>query len=173
MAVALIVVLALLRLGYDRGGSPAPSPRLPLEEGDYDVLRIVDGDTLLVRERDETASKRRREEGLRLRLLGIDCPESVKPDHPVEPWGPEATAFTHRFVSSRVVRLQFDKRQIDQYGRCLAYVYVDDRMLNEELVRAGLARVSTYPGDSATMARRFRAAEREAREQARGMWSAK
>jgi len=67
--------------------------------------------------------------------------------------------------------MRFDKRRLDQYDRYLAYVFVDERMLNEELVRAGLALVSTFPGDSDSMTRRLRAAESEAKEQARGLWS--
>jgi len=102
-------------------------------------------------------------------LLGIDCPESVKPNHPVEPWGPEATEFTKRFVAGGTVRLQFDRRRIDQYDRYLAYVFVGEQMLNEELVRAGLARVSTFRGDSQSMARRFRAAEEEAKLRSQGI----
>jgi micrococcal nuclease len=107
----------------------------------------------------------------RVRLLGIDTPETVKPNAPVEPWGPEATEFTKRLTAEGNVRLELDKRRIDRYGRSLAYVYVGDRLLNEELVRAGLARVSVYPGDSATIERRLRAAEAEARKAERGIWS--
>ncbi len=129
----------------------------------------MDGDTLIVRDPDATDPAVRSPRGVRLRLLGIDCPESVKPNHPVEPWGPEATEFTKRFVAGGTVRLQFDRRRIDQYDRYLAYVFVGEQMLNEELVRAGLARVSTFRGDSQSMARRFRAAEEEAKLRSQGI----
>ncbi|MBC8874079.1 MAG: thermonuclease family protein [Planctomycetes bacterium] len=170
--MAIIAAFALVRLGYDRWrGSPSLGGRPPLSEGLYEVVRVVDGDTLKVRAPDASERDLRSERGVRLRLLGIDCPESVKPNHPVEPWGPEAAEFTTKFIADRPVRLQFDGRRVDQYGRYLAYVFVDERMLNEELVREGLARVSTYPGDSQTMARRLRAAEDEARQNLRGIWS--
>ena len=170
--MAIIAAFALVRLGYDHWrGAPSLGGRPPLSEGLHEVVRVVDGDTLKVRAPDASDRDVRSKDGVRLRLLGIDRPESVKPNHPVEPWGPEATEFTTKFIADRPVRLQFDGRRVDQYGRYLAYVFVDERMLNEELVREGLARVSTYPGDSQTMARRLRAAEDEAKLNLRGIWS--
>lgn len=132
---------------------------------------MVDGDTLVVRDQSAAAPAVRSPRGVKLRLLGIDCPETVKPNHPVELWGPEATEFTKRFVAGGTVRLQFDRRRIDQYDRYLAYIFVGEQMLNEELVREGLARVSTFPGDSQSMGRRLRAAEGEAELGSRGIWS--
>jgi micrococcal nuclease len=107
----------------------------------------------------------------RLRLLGVDTPETVKEDTPVEPFGPEATAFTRRFVANGQARLELDKRRVDRFGRSLAYLYVGEEMLNVELVRAGLARVAHYPGDSQSMHSLLRAAEREAQRERRGIWS--
>jgi micrococcal nuclease len=66
--------------------------------------------------------------------------------------------------------LRLDRRRKDRYDRFLAYVYVEDQMLNEELVRAGLARVSVYPGDSPQIAKRLREAEQEAQKANRGIW---
>jgi len=170
LAAAMVAALVLARWGCDRWRDvPHPAHQPPLPEGTYEVIRAVDGDTLVVRRQASAGQGRVRE--IRVRLLGVDCPESVKPDHPVEPWGREAADFTEKFVAGRAVRLRFDKRRLDPYDRYLAYVFVDDRMLNEELVRAGLAVVSTFPGDSDAMARRLRAAEREAQEQSRGVWS--
>jgi len=170
--VAVIAAFALVRFGYDRWrGEFSPSDGPPLPEGLYEVVRVVDGDTLIVRKDDAAHPAARSERGVRLRLLGIDCPESVKPNHPVEPWGPEAAEFTTQFVSGQAIRLQFDRRRIDRYDRYLAYVFVNEQMLNEELVRDGLAHVSTFPGDSESMARRLHGAEKEARLHSRGIWS--
>ncbi|NLF73972.1 MAG: hypothetical protein GX575_33610 [Candidatus Anammoximicrobium sp.] len=170
LVLAILAVWALLRWSGDRWRDvPHPAREPPLSEGRYEVLRVVDGDTLVVRV--PASADRRRGRDIRVRLLGIDCPESVQPDYPVEPWGPEAAEFTKRFLARRAVQLRFDKRRLDQYDRYLAYVFVDDRMLNEELVRAGLAFVAMFPGDSESMQRRLRAAEDEAREQSRGVWS--
>ena len=172
LVAVLIAGLALLRWGHDHWrGVPPPAHEPPLAEGDYTVLRVVDGDTLDVAPQRSSPGTRRRE--IRVRLLGIDCPESVKPDHPVEPWACEAAEFTKQFVSGGVVRLRFDKRRLDRYDRYLAYVFVADKMLNEELVRAGLAWCSPFPGDSESMARRLRVAEQEAVQQARGVQSEK
>ncbi|MFH1922171.1 MAG: thermonuclease family protein [Planctomycetota bacterium] len=140
------------------------SDRLPPEnlgEATYRVERIVDGDTLLLANQ------------ARIRLQGIDTPESVKPNHPVEPFGPEASEFTRRFVAEGGgrVRLQFDRERVDKYGRFLAYVWVDDRMLNEELLRAGLATAETGFRYSKAMKDRFRRAEDEAKAAGRGIWS--
>jgi micrococcal nuclease len=123
------------------------------------VERAVDGDTLLLRDR------------TRVRLIGVDTPETKRPDWPVEPFGPEAHEFTANHVEGRQVRLEFDKERHDKYGRILAYVYRDDWFLNEELIRAGLARVMTNHPYSETMKRRFRAAQHQAQSARRGIWS--
>ena len=95
----------------------------------------------------------------------------MKPDTPVEPWGPEATAFTKQFLSGGTVRLELGPERVDRYGRFLAYVYVGEEMLNEQLIRAGLGRATRYP-DSARYRKRFNAAEKEAKEKGLGVWSA-
>ena len=75
------------------------------------------------------------------------------------------------------MRLQFDKERADKYGRFLAYVwYVDEEsgeelLLNEQLLRAGLGRALLNHPYSETMKRRFRAAQQEARQARRGIWS--
>jgi len=130
-----------------------------LEEGSYSVERVVDGDTLLLTNQ------------ARIRLLGVDTPETVKPNHPVEPWGPEATQFTKDFVSAGKIQLQFDKERVDRYGRFLAYVWVDDKMLNEELVLAGLAHYSPGFRYSDSMKKRFDKAQQSAQKSGRGLWS--
>jgi micrococcal nuclease len=157
----VILVLALLSLvQWWRGsGPPEPSPSAPLAEGMHQVKRVVDGDTLLLTPHAV------------VRLVGVNAPESVKPDWPVEPWGPEASAFTKHFVSGGEVRLTFDRERVDRFGRFLAYVWVGDKMLNEELVREGLARWEPHFHYSEAMKRRFRAAQQQAQRAHRGVWS--
>lgn len=140
--------------------SPAPWPPLPedLSEGLHRVERVVDGDTLIL------------SGGVTVRLIGADTPETVKPNHPVEPFGPEATRFTQQFVSGGEVRIEFDGDRRDRYGRALALVSVGDRMLNEELLRAGLARARTNYNYSQATKARFLLAEGEARQARRGLW---
>jgi micrococcal nuclease len=155
------LLAAVLLLALARGWRLSQQPVVPetLSEGTHRLERVVDGDTLLLTG------------GARVRLIGVDCPETVRPDHPVEAWGPEAAAFTRRFVAGGQVRLQFDRERVDRYDRFLAYVFVGERMLNEELVRAGLARVEHRFHYSQTLQRRFDRAEQEARDAQLGIWS--
>lgn len=126
------------------------------------VERVVDGDTILLADSKE-----------RVRLIGVNTPETVKPNSPVEPWGPEASQFTKQFLAAGKVRLEFDGAHRDKYGRLLAFVWVGDRMLNEELLRAGLARLELQYRYSAAMKARLQQAENEAKAARRGIWSKK
>lgn len=153
----LLVLLALAaRLSFPPTKGP---PALPEAERLHRVARVVDGDTLLL------------DSGQRVRLIGVDTPETVHPQRPPEPLGPEASEFTRRLVEGRQVRLEFDRERWDAYQRVLAYVYVDALLLNEELIRAGLSRAHTAFPFRSDMQRRFRAAEAEARAARRGLWS--
>jgi micrococcal nuclease len=151
-------------------------PRIdePLAEGVYVVERVVDGDTIVVSTKFTSEAPHGREpraRNVRVRLIGINAPESVTPNHPVEPFGPEAADFTRQFLVDGEATLRFDHCRLDKYGRWRAYVFVDDVMLNEELVRQGLAWVDHYRGDNTSLARRIRKAEAEARAASRGLWA--
>lgn len=115
------------------------------------VKRVLDGDTVIL------------STGERVRYLGIDTPERGKP------WASEATAFNRSLVEGRGVRLESDAELRDQYGRLLAYVYVDEEMVNVALLREGLARLLIYPPNTRYEAW-FRALEAEARAAERGLW---
>ncbi len=110
----------------------------------------------------------------RARLIGIDTPETVKPNSPVECFGPEATsALEHLVPPGTDVRIVFDVERIDQYDRPLVYLYraSDDLFVNRAMVRRGFAQVSTYPPNVAHV-EAFRRAQREARADGSGLWSA-
>lgn len=158
--VVLLLVFAALRQWHSDWFERQVTPAIP--PGVYRVARAVDGDTLLLADPQE-----------RVRLIGADTPETVKPNWPVEPWGREASRFTKKFVAGGEVRLEFDGSPRDKYGRVLAYVWVERRMLNEELLRAGLARAELEYRYSDAMKARFRRAEAEARAARRGIWSGK
>jgi micrococcal nuclease len=156
---AAALLLAIL-VGWQWMGDRA-APPVPHQSGaSAFVVRIIDGDTVDLAD------------GTRVRLLGVDTPETKKPHTPVQPWGPEASEFTRRHVEGRMVRLEFDKERRDKYDRVLAYVYLDNWFLNEELIRAGMGHAITNHPYSEAMKRRFRAAEQEAKEHRRGIWSA-
>jgi micrococcal nuclease len=139
----------------------APPPPELLEEGIHKVRRVIDGDTFVL------AS------GARVRLQGIDTPETVLANSPVERWGPEASQFTKDFVhhAGGQVRLTFSLERKDRHDRFLAFVWNGDVMLNEELVRAGLAHARLDYRYSGPMKSRLAAAQDEARRAARGIWS--
>ena len=157
----LLIAVVLIALGLLRWLPTVQEPAaLPTPgESTYTVERVVDGDTLLLTNK------------ARVRLLGVDTPETVKPDHPVEPWGPEATDFTRQFLVDGQIRLELGHELKDDYGRWLAFVWVEDRLLNEELVREGLSPAVTYSLRSAPMKRRLLAAQTEAQAARRGIWS--
>ena len=131
---------------------------LPLKEGVYTVERVVDGDTLLL------------SNGIRVRLMGVDTPETVKPNSEVEPFGPEATAFTKQAIAQNENRvyIRLDCDRFDKYGRNLAFVYLGESdgsdvfFLNEELVRAGLAKAIMTFNYSMSIKRRLYKAQKEA-----------
>ncbi len=106
-----------------------------------------------------------------VRLLGIDTPETVKPDSPVECFGREASAAAMALLDGRTVRLVDDVENVDSYGRLLRYVYVGDEMANARLVANGYASVYTYP-PNVRHADLLVALQREARAEERGLWSA-
>jgi micrococcal nuclease len=131
------------------------------------VVRAVDGDTLEVALADGATET--------VRLIGVDTPETVKPDTPVQCFGPRASRFEHRTVEGRRVRLLIGVEPRDFYGRLLAYVWVGSgpqgRFLEAELLRRGLARTLTFhPNDR--FANRFERLERSAARAGKGLWNA-
>jgi micrococcal nuclease len=124
------------------------------------VVRIVDGDTIHVRlgERIE-----------KVRYIGVNTPEVHHPRKGEEPGGRAASLVNGQLVSGRRVRLELDAQSHDRYGRLLAYVWVDDTMVNAELVRRGYAQVMTIPPNVRHQAL-FLKLQREARDANRGLW---
>jgi micrococcal nuclease len=158
----LLLAVALAALAYawtTRGGDDAPARDLGGR-----VVRVTDGDTIRVALRGRVE---------RVRYIGIDTPESVKPDAPVQCYAHRAAAENARLVAGRRVRLVLDVEAHDRFGRLLAYVYreEDGLFVNQALVRGGFARTLTVP-PNVRYARRFAALARQARRAGRGLWSA-
>lgn len=159
-SLLLIAVVALLILrpwdGELSAGEGGP------RSGDAYVTRVVDGDTVEAQIGDTVED---------VRLIGIDTPETVKPEAPVECFGPEASSFTHRVLEGQPVRLVYGVERHDIYGRLLAYVYIGHRFVNAELVRRGLARTLEIPPNTLHRAL-FRRLELKAARSGRGLWGA-
>ncbi|HEX7244202.1 MAG TPA: thermonuclease family protein [Solirubrobacterales bacterium] len=126
------------------------------------VTRVVDGDTIEARFGGRTED---------VRYIGIDTPETVKPDTPVQCFGPRASAFNHRLLEGRRVRLVFGVERRDVYGRLLAYVHLGRRFVNATFVRRGLARTLTIPPND-RFAPLFERLELGAARRGRGLWGA-
>jgi micrococcal nuclease len=147
------------------------------EPGGYEgatVTRVVDGDTAVVsitsRAEGPGAGSAQVGGEYRVRFLGIDTPESVKPGSPVECFGKEASAATTALLEGQDVRLVKDVEETDQYDRLLRYVYLGEEMANARLVVNGYAQPYTYP-PNVRHADLFVQLQREARENSRGLWS--
>jgi micrococcal nuclease len=126
------------------------------------VVRVSDGDTIRVR------LDSGREE--RVRYIGVDTPETAKPGTPAECFAERASAFNAELVGGREVRLELDAEERDRYGRLLAYVYVGDTNVGEELVRRGFAQPLTVP-PNVRHAERFRELAADARRDGSGLWA--
>jgi len=159
--VAASATAAIALTGCAGGpGSSGSSSRSTVDR-DARVDRVVDGDTIVVA-------------GRRVRLIGIDAPESVDPDRPIGCFGPESARFMKRLLPSGTrVRLRHDVELRDRYGRELAYVYrlSDGVFVNAELVREGYATPLTIPPNVAHAAQFVRLAA-QARATGFGLWTA-
>ncbi len=129
------------------------------------VLKVVDGDTIDIR--DDNRGR------LRVRILGIDTPETQKPGYTVGGWGPEATAFAKSTLVGQRVELVTDPTQArtDRYGRTLAYlVRADGWDYSVEAARAGAAHSYVYGGNPVSRYDDIEAAQKDAQDARRGLW---
>ncbi len=169
---SLILISYLLGTGKAKETVPKPTPTplptsmaspsatLEAKHGGIftTVVSVVDGDTIKI------------EGGEVVRYIGINTPETVAPNRPVECMGREASARNKELVQGKTVELEKDVSQRDRYGRLLRFVWVGDSLINEQLVREGFAQVSTYPPDVKYQSL-FVEAQRLALEEKKGLWS--
>jgi len=140
----------------------APAPALLPECEPAEVVRVIDGDTISVRIGATTET---------VRLIGVDAPETVHPERPPEPFGEEARDYLSALLAGGTVCLERDVTERDRYGRLLRYVWLPDgTLVNEALLLAGLAVVTTYPPDVKYVESRFLPAQEAARNEGRGVW---
>ena len=157
-SVVLLAIVALMILRPWESGDSESGPASAVAF----VTRVVDGDTIEVRFGGRTED---------VRYIGVDTPETVKPDTPVQCFGPRASSFNHRLVEGRRVRLVFGVERRDVYGRLLAYVYLGRRFVNAALARRGLARALTIPPND-RFAPLFGRLTLAAARAGRGLWGA-
>lgn len=130
------------------------------------VIRVIDGDTIEI------------EGNTKIRYIGIDTPETKHPIKKIQCFGKEALSKNKELVEGKTIRMEKDVSETDRYGRLLRYVWlVDDNataeaglFVNDYLVREGYAHASTFPPDVA-YAKQFGEAQKEARENNRGLWN--
>lgn len=146
-------------------GSGRTTPVLTTSTPPLSVSRIIDGDTIDVLLDGNTT---------RVRLLGINAPESVDPRRPVQCFGKEASAYMYTLLRGHAVRLDFDPSQdrYDKYGRLLAYVHRDDGLfVNDVMINNGYAYEYTYISPY-QFQKEFKQTEQAARAASRGLWAA-
>lgn len=136
-----------------------------------EVTRVVDGDTLEVKIKGKLE---------KVRLIGVDTPETVKPNHPVEPYGKEASGFTKKTLLGKNIYLETDVNERDKYGRLLAYAWLDtpteisdqeirQKQFNALLLLDGYAQLMTI-APNVKYVEYYTKYAKEARGQSRGLW---
>lgn len=176
VAFAALVVFAYSAIDADDENAPSngsaaarSEPTTPGQKAMARVLRVVDGDTIVVRA--TGAGGDERGPAVRVRYIGVDTPESVKPDTPVECFGKEAARANRRLVDGKTVELVSDRELYDKYGRTLAFVYVNGKFVNAELIRKGYAETIEVPPNT-SKADEFAALQRVAIRTNTGLWGA-
>ncbi|MEN9551735.1 MAG: hypothetical protein RI935_112 [Candidatus Parcubacteria bacterium] len=164
--VILTIVFGLFFELSSRGIISVPLPeKTPNTVGTFfDVVRAVDGDTIIINMEGKNES---------VRLLGINTPESVDPRRPVECFGKEASTRMEEIAEGKKVRLEYDESQgyRDAYDRLLAYVYLEDeQMINRKMIMEGYAYEYTYLTPY-LFQKEFRDAQKFAKSQNRGLWN--
>ena len=130
---------------------------IPQKLPQYQVTRIIDGDTI------EVANLGK------VRYIGVNTPELHHPTKGVEPFGQEATLVNRQLVLGKMVRLEYDVTKLDKYGRTLAYVYTGSIFVNAYLVETGYAQIMTIP-PNVKYAKLFLELQQKARTGNRGLW---
>lgn len=160
---SVAVFLALSCINFTSLGAFQPAQSGNNTNVFFRIHRVVDGDTFwLINAKGEKE---------KIRFIGIDAPEAKNYGKKVKQYyGKESTNFLTNYLKGKKVRLEYDVQRYDQYGRTLAYVYLEDgTFLNEYLIKNGYAKVVTFP-PNVKYHRQFVIAERYARQHQLGMW---
>lgn len=158
-----ILLLFILICGNISCGSDSSKGQKQKSENTFAVKKISDGDTFWIYNGTE--------EGQKIRLIGVDAPESRSVFKKKQGYyGIEAKEYLTNLLKGKHVKLEYDVDRTDQYGRTLAYVYLEDgTFVNADLVKNGYAMVMTVP-PNVKFADEFVKLQQEARENNRGLW---
>ncbi len=161
--VLLLITIGLSVAGQRFGWFDQPLQQIEQQNpGLYQVVRFSDGDTVVVNMNGKDES---------VRMIGVDTPETHKPNTPVQCYGPAASAYTKNLIGQQKVRLEADptNQNRDRYGRLLRYVYLPDgRLVEEELIKNGYG--FAYTSFPFTQKDEFIALEDQAKTQNKGLW---
>lgn len=162
-ALVTLLVAGLVALGQHYGWfNAAVHQAAQNQPGLYSIDHFIDGDTVAVKMGDTTES---------VRMIGVDTPETHKPNSPVQCYGPAAAAYTKTLIGSSQVRLQADPKSQnrDRYNRLLRYIYLPDgRLVEQELIANGYG--FAYTQFPFTKSADFVAAEDAAKAAGKGLW---
>lgn len=163
LALILIGVFILIILQFRPSATPADLPTSVPDTTLYDVVSVIDGDTIKVNYAGKTTS---------VRLIGIDAPETV--DSRVTPgcFGAEASAYLKSILSGQQVILEADPTQSDRdkYDRLLRYVYLNGEDIGLGIISGGYGYEYTYDAPYAKQSS-YKTAESEAKQAGRGLWA--
>lgn len=161
--VSILITIFLLGVYYFQQ-NPSANPANKYDPGLYQVTQFVDGDTIAVNMNGHSE---------KVRMIGVDTPETHKPNTPVQCFGPDASAYTKRRIGLDKVKLVADPLTTDRdrYNRLLRYVYlVDGTNLDQAIIRDGYG--FYYPYFAFSQSREFDKAQSSAKAENKGLWSA-
>jgi len=159
LALIIITVTIAQQMGWLK---PAGQKLVEIQPGQYKVLKVYDGDTIQI---DMNGSSEK------VRLIGVDTPETQDPRKAVQCFGKAASEFTAKLIAGQSVRLESDPQSSnrDRYGRLLRYVYLPDgRLVQAEIIKSGYG--FAYTSFPFANAQEFERYEKEARDNNRGLW---
>lgn len=151
--ISLTVLLTIFSLGLY-----ASKDNLSSTKKSYDVIRVKDGDTVVL----STIGT--------VRLIGVDTPETVHPNKPVEYFGKEASEFANRLLKGKKVSIEYESIKKDKYNRFLGYLYLEDGTnVNKKIIEEGYGfAYLEYPFSKMD---EFKSAQKKAKENGKGLWS--
>jgi len=136
-------------------------PFLSLSQAGADtavVAKVIDGDTVIL------------DDGRHVRYIGINTPETPKPDHKGEPFSRDAEAYNRKLAKGKKVRLEYDRTREDRYGRTLAWLWLEDgTLVNEKMIREGYAHC-LYDKENNKYFEKLLQSQRKAMREGKGIW---